>query len=419
MEVKCKTQDYLNLSELTEFQGGLKERDEHDFEKIEKSIKKYGFAFPFFVWKHDGINHVLDGHGRYGALSRMVARGETLPQLPVVYVDCKDEEAAKNLLLRLNSHYGNMTAETVLEFMDGLEIDIDELNLPSGTIDLHIEPKEEETTGDDDCPELNEDEEPNSKPGEMYELGGSILMCGDSTKEEDVARLMGNVQADMVVTDPPYNVDVVGGSHTMPKELRKLAGHKTIQNDKMDKASFYDFLVKVFTNIKVHTKAGGSFYIWYADLESENFMLACTEAGLTRHQVLIWNKNSLVIGRMDYQQKHEPCIYGWIDGAAHSWQNDRKQTTVIDCKRPTANKEHPTMKPVELIEYQIRNSSKAGDIILDLFGGSGTTLIAAERSGRKARLMELDPHYCDVIRRRYTKWAKENGKPVGSGALEE
>jgi len=164
---------------------------------------------------------------------------------------------------------------------------------------------------------------------------------------------------------------------------------------------------------------GSAFYIWYADLESENFMEACTAAGLTRHQVLIWNKNSLVIGRMDYQQKHEPCIYGWIDGAAHNWNSDRKQTTVIDCKRPAANKEHPTMKPVELFEYLINNSSKAGDIVLDLFGGSGTTILAAEKQHRFARIMEKDPHYCDVIRKRWTKWAKENGKEPGSGSLED
>lgn len=418
MEVKCKTQDYLDLHELTEFQGGLKERDDKDYAKIQKSIEKYGFAFPFFVWKHDGINHVLDGHGRFGALNRMVAKGEQLPKLPVVYVDCADEEAAKNLLLRLNSQYGRMTAETIIEFMDGFQLDIDDLALPSGTIDLHIEPEQEETVGDDEAPEVNEDEEAHSVPGEMYELGDHILMCGDSTNPEDVARLMGGIQADLALTDPPYNVNIIGGSHAMPIEVRKTLGYKSIQNDRLEDSTFRQFLDEAFTNMNKNMKDGAPFYIWYASCEVYNFTGACKDVGLDVHQELVWNKSSLVLGRQDYQWKHEPCLYGWKAGSGHAWYNDRKQTTVIDCKRPTKSADHPTMKPVELFEYQIKNSSKAGDIVLDLFGGSGTTMIASARCGRKARLMEKDPHYCDVIRRRWTQWAKENGKDPGSGALD-
>ena len=419
MEVKCKTQDYLDLHELTEFQGGLKERDDKDYAKIQKSIEKYGFAFPFFVWKHDGINHVLDGHGRFGALNRMVAKGEQLPKLPVVYVDCADEEAAKNLLLRLNSQYGRMTAETIIEFMDGFQLDIDDLALPSGTIDLHIEPEQEETVGDDEAPEVNEDEEAHSVPGEMYELGDHILMCGDSTNPEDVARLMGGIQADLVVTDPPYNVNLGQGGSIMSMEARhRRTDGDFIMNDHMEDSAFYEFLLKIYTNIGKFTKKGGSFYIWHADNEGLNFRKALKDAGLTLRQTLIWNKSSLCLGRQDYQWKHEPCLYGWIEGNGHAWYNDRKQTTVIDCKKPSKSAEHPTMKPVELFEYEIKNSSKAGDIVLDLFGGSGTTMIASARCGRKARLMEMDPHYCDVIRRRWTQWAKENGKEVGSGGLE-
>ena len=408
MEVKCKTQDYLDLSELTEFQGGLKERDEADFSKIEKSIKQYGFAFPFFVWKHENKNFVLDGHGRFGALQRMVSKGEKLPKLPIVYVDCKDEDSARNLLLRLNSQYGKMTAESVLEFMEGFTLNIEDLALPAGTIDLHIEPKETETVGDDEAPEVNENEEPNSKPGEIYELGEHILMCGDSTNEEDVARLMGGIQADLVVTDPPYNVNYQG------KTSLKLK----IENDKMGDENFREFLKDAFTCMKDNMKDGAAFYIWYASSQVYNFQGACDDTGLIVRQELIWNKNSLVLSRQDYQWKHEPCLYGWKSGSGHAWYSDRKQTTIIDCKRPSKSTDHPTMKPVELFEYQIKNSSKAGDIVLDLFGGSGTTIISSARAGRKARVMELDPHYCDVIRRRWTKWAKANGVEVGSGGLE-
>ena len=364
--------------------------------------------FLFFVWKHENKNFVLDGHGRFGALQRMVSKGEKLPKLPIVYVDCKDEDSARNLLLRLNSQYGKMTAESVLEFMEGFTLNIEDLALPAGTIDLHIEPKETETVGDDEAPEVNENEEPNSKPGEIYELGEHILMCGDSTNEEDVARLMGGIQADLVVTDPPYNVNYQG----------KTSSKLKIENDKMGDENFREFLKDAFTCMKDNMKDGAAFYIWYASSQVYNFQGACNDTGLIVRQELIWNKNSLVLSRQDYQWKHEPCLYGWKSGSGHAWYSDRKQTTVIDCKRPSKSTNHPTMKPVELFEYQIKNSSKAGDIVLDLFGGSGTTIISSARAGRKARVMELDPHYCDVIRRRWTKWAKANGVEVGSGGLE-
>ena len=409
IKVKCDVKDTLELDELSDFQGNLKERGDADFEKIQKSIRKHGFSFPFFVWKKGKTNWVLDGHGRLGALRRMAAGGEAIPPLPVVYVKCKDEAEAKEILLKLNSQYGKMTAESVKDFLGDLEIDFEDLALPGGFLDLKVEFDDLETQGDDDAPEADMESEPDSQPGEMYELGNSILMCGDSTSADDVAILMtGGGQADLCLTDPPYNVAYEGGT----KEKLK------IQNDSMGDAAFRQFLVSAFTNMRDNMKDGAAFYIWHADSEGFNFRGACHDVGFEVKQCLIWNKNSLVLGRQDYQWKHEPCLYGWKDGGKHAWYNDRKQTTVIDCKRPSVSAEHPTMKPVELFEYQIKNSTKAGDVVLDLFGGSGTTIIAAERCGRKARVMELDPHYCDVIRKRWTKWAKENGREVGSGGLE-
>jgi site-specific DNA-methyltransferase (adenine-specific) len=339
----------------------------------------------------------------------MAAGGEAIPPLPVVYVKCKDEAEAKEILLKLNSQYGKMTAESVKDFLGDLEIDFEDLALPGGFLDLKVEFDDLETQGDDDAPEADMESEPDSQPGEMYELGNSILMCGDSTSADDVAILMtGGGQADLCLTDPPYNVTYEG------KTKEKLK----IQNDSMGDAAFRQFLVSAFTNMRDNMKDGAAFYIWHADSEGFNFRGACHDVGFEVKQCLIWNKNSLVLGRQDYQWKHEPCLYGWKDGGKHAWYNDRKQTTVIDCKRPSVSAEHPTMKPVELFEYQIKNSTKAGDVVLDLFGGSGTTIIAAERCGRKARVMELDPKYCDVIRKRWTKWAKENGREVGSGGLE-
>lgn len=186
MEIKCKTQHTLPLEELTEFQGNLKDRNSVDVGKIIKSIRKHGFSFPFFVWNHDAINHVLDGHGRLLALKQMAKDGENIPELPIVYVECKNEADAKELLLKLNSQYGKMTAESVLEFIGDIDLDFEEIALPMGTIEFNFEQEIQETKNDDEVPE--EQETVISQPGEMYELGNSILMCGDSTNPEDVVR---------------------------------------------------------------------------------------------------------------------------------------------------------------------------------------------------------------------------------------
>lgn len=421
IKVKCDVKDTLELDELSDFQGNLKERSDADFEKIQKSIRKHGFSFPFFVWKKGKTNWVLDGHGRLGALRRMAAGGETIPPLPVVYVKCKDEAEAKEILLKLNSQYGKMTAESVKDFLGDLEIDFEDLALP----------------GDDDAPEADMESEPDSQPGTIYQLGEHRLMCGDSTDIEDVANLMDGEKADLVVTDPPYNVDYQSDDG------------KKIQNDNMSDPSFADFLTKAFRVINTILKNGGGYYIWHADSEGFNFRKAAKDAGRVVRQCLVWVKNALVLGRQDYQWRHEPCLYGWKEGAGHYWEGSRDLSTVFDETRkdwkkmskeqliaelkraddelktsviyedkPTRSEDHPTMKPVRLFERLILNSSRKGDIVLDLFGGSGTTIIAAERCGRKARVMELDPHYCDVIRKRWTKWAKDNGREVGSGGLE-
>lgn len=430
MEIKCKTDDTLPLSELVEFQGNLKERTDEDYKKIEKSINKHGFSFPFFVWHHDGINHVLDGHGRIGALKRMVASGETIPELPVVYVDCKDQDEAKEILLKLNSSYGHMTPESVKEFLGDLQIDFEDLELPEGIMDLTGIKVDEKTVNDDDLPE-EETEEPDSKPGMVYELGPHRLMCGDSCNAEDMAKLMNGVKADLIVTDPPYNVNYEG-----------TAGK--IQNDNMEDSRFRNFLTDAFRTMLGALKNGGVYYIWHADLEGYNFRSALKDAGGTIRQCLIWVKSSLVLGRQDYQWRHEPCLYGWKEGAGHYWDGRRDLTTVEDDTpdydkmtkdellkeikgirssiiyedKPKKSDDHPTMKPVRLFCRHIENSSKEEDIVLDPFGGSGTTIIACAKLNRCARVMELDPHYADVIRRRWTQWAKDNGMPVGSGGLE-
>lgn len=253
----------------------------------------------------------------------------------------------------------------------------------------------EGNTDPDDVPEPPA--EPTTKPGDLWILGNHRLLCGDSTDTVALERLMDGANADLWLTDPPYNVSYEG----------KTKDALTIKNDSMKDAEFRQFLKDVYVAANCFLRAGAVFYIWHADSEGYNFRGAAADTGWKVRQCLIWLKSCMVMGRQDYQWKHEPCLYGWTDGAAHYWGSDRKQTTILEFDKPRRNGEHPTMKPVELFEYQMANSTKQGDVILDSFGGSGTTIIAAERIHRKARLMELDPAYCDVIVKR---WEDFTGK---------
>ena len=210
------------------------------------------------------------------------------------------------------------------------------------------------------------------------------------------ATLWGGV-ADLLVTDPPYGISYTG----------KTKEALTVENDSLEDAELQAFLHDAFSKAIEHMSPGAAFYIFHADCKGDVFRSACSSAGLKIRECLVWVKNVMTLGRQDYQWRHEPCLYGWKDGDSHSWYSDRKQTTVLEFDKPTANREHPTMKPVPLIAYLIGNSSKAGDTVLDCFGGSGSTLIACEQLGRKCLMMELDPHYCDVI---ITRWEELTGE---------
>ena len=449
--INCTGSDTVDIDQLTEFQGKLKERSAGDVEKIIKSIKKHGFSFPFFVWKNDGKNNVLDGHGRLLALKQMAAAGEEIPALPCVYISAKDEAEAKEKLLKLNSQYGHMTADSVAAFLGDIKIDFSEIALPDGVLDLgKLEP--EETKDDDEAPALKPDEVADSQRGQLYRLGRHFLYCGDSTNADDMRELMGDVKADLIVTDPPYNVDYENKAELLNKyrdcsRVQKATNTK-IDNDKMDDTQFTEFLQKAFSVMFERLKTGGVFYVWYAQLKSIQFETALKNAGGQVRQFIIWVKNHFSLGMTDYQWRHEPCLYGWKNGANHYWDGRRDLTTVYDEKpnykkmskeellqeitklrgdnlpntiiyedKPARNEEHPPMKPVKLFQRLIKNSSKEDDAVLDPFGGSGTTIIACEKLGRTAYVMEFDPHYCDVIRRRWTKWAEENGVNAGAGGL--
>ena len=451
IEINCTGSDTIQLHELTEFQGELKERSAGDVEKIIKSIKKHGFSFPFFVWKNAGKNNVLDGHGRIKALQQMAAAGEEIPALPCVYISAKDEAEAKEKLLKLNSQYGHMTADSVAAFLGDIKIDFDELALPDGVLDLgKLEP--EETKDDDEAPALKPDEVADSQRGQLYRLGRHFLYCGDSTSAEDMAALMQGTRADLIVTDPPYNVDYEDKAELLNKyrdcsRVQKATNTK-IDNDNMSEPLFKEFLINAFKTMLTPLKAGGAFYIWHSDIHGQTFREALTESGGQMRQCLIWVKNIMTLGQQDWQWRHESCLYGWKNGANHYWDGRRDLTTVYDEKpdykkmnkeqllqeitklrgdnvpntiiyedKPARNEEHPTMKPVKLFQRLIKNSSKEDDAVLDPFGGSGTTIIACEKLNRTAYVNEIDPHYCDVIRKRWTKWAEENGVNAGTGAL--
>ena len=401
MKISCDCKDTLALDEITEFQGGLKDRSPEEIGKIIKSLKKYGFAFPLFVWKDGGMNWCLDGHGRLLALKKMREDGEKIPPLPVVYVKAKDEEEARNLLLRLNSQYGRMTADSVREFAEGFDVDFSELQLPCGMIDFDVAGVQ-----DDEVPDVDEKEEPDSQPGEMYELGSSILMCGDSTDQDAVARLMGGEKADMVFTDPPYNVGIGSKNKALNDEFRKnhrpLKGGRCedeLENDKgMTDEEVGEKLWKpAFVNMRDNSKDCCAIYVTMPQGGTHMMMMMMMSTAWQVKHELIWVKNqpTFSMGRLNYDYQHEPICYGW--NKSHKWIGKGKFTKSIwNIDKPKSSKEHPTMKPVELVE----------------------NALPCEKNNRKARLMELSPRYCDLIRRRYTKWAKENGKPITSGCLE-
>ena len=373
------------LSELKPYSKNAKKHPLEQVKIVAQSIKEFGWAQPIVV---DENNEILIGHGRLKAAKLL-----KLETAPVYVLEGLSEEQKKKLRLIDNkSNESDWDIELLKEEL--LELDF------SSFPDINwgvILPEEEKAIVEDEPPLVDEENEPITKLGDIWQLGEHKLMCGDSTDTEIVSKLCANESVDLLLTDPPYNVDYEG------KTKEKLK----IENDKMGDESFREFLSKAFNAADSVMKPGAVFYIWHADSEGFNFRGACRDAGWTVRQCLIWNKNSMVMGRQDYHWKHEPCLYGWKDGAGHLWASDRKQTTILNFDRPNRNGEHPTMKPVSLFAYQIKNNTKGQDIVLDMFGGSGTTIIACEQLGRKARTIELDPKYCDVIIKR---WENLTGK---------
>ena len=383
----------VRTGDLLPYARNARTHSDSQVAQIAASIKEFGFTNPILT---DGANGIIAGHGRL--LAAMKLGMEEVPVIELEYLTKAQRQAyiiADNKLA-LNAGWNEELLAIEMKDLQDLGFD---LGL-TGFDDIEISKlfsvdAKAGLTDPDDVPDVPD--EPITKPGDLWMLGDHRLYCGDSTSQTDVKTLMGGARADLLLTDPPYNVNYEGKTESALK----------IQNDSMDNKSFRAFLANAFTCAYGALKSGAVFYIWHAESEGFNFRGACVDAHLSVRQCLIWVKNSIVMGRQDYQWKHEPCLYGWKDGAAHLWVSDRKQSTILNFDRPQRNDIHPTMKPVALFEYQMLNNTKGGDIVLDLFAGSGTTLIAAERFERVAYLMEMDPAYCDVIVKR---WEDFTGK---------
>ncbi len=392
MQEKTDGKQTAPLSSLIQDPVNARKHNERNIEEICRSLREFGQHAPLVVQRSTG--RVLVGNGRMEAMGRLGWKDAW-----VVFTDDDNVTAvrralADNRTAELADWDENILSELVRSLGEDVEIPgwtEEELAALSA---LNPEPVEGLEDPDEVPPAPDE---PTTKPGDLWILGEHRLLCGDSTDRRLVERLLAGEAADLFLTDPPYNVNYEGKT----KSAMKIA------NDDMDDALFVDFLRTAFSAADAVLKPGAVFYIWHADTAGLNFRLACRDVGWTVRQCLVWNKNSLVMSRQDYHWKHEPCLYGWKDGAGHLWASDRKQTTVLDFDRPSKSEEHPTMKPVALFEYQLLNNTKGKDLVLDLFSGSGTTVIACERQGRRARVMEIAPRYCDVAVRR---WEAFTGK---------
>lgn len=399
--------EVVKLSTLVQDDHNANKGTERGAEMIRESLKKYGA----------GRSILLDRHGVIIAGNKTALNATAIGMDDVIVVktdgskiiavqredlDLQADPKARELAIadnRASEVSLNWDVTEIATLLQDPSIDMGQFFNWDELRQLHV-PAELLPNGplngdEDEVPDVPAT--PVSQAGDLYILGEHRLYCGDSTDPESFKRVLGDGGADMCWTDPPYNVAYEG----------KTADALTIQNDSMSDAEFESFLDKVYRNLHCALQAGGTIYVAHADSYGHLFRGSLIKSGLTLRQCLVWVKNSMVMGRQDYHWQHEPILYGWKPGAAHRWFSDRKQTTILSFDRPTRSTEHPTMKPVGLVEYCIANSSVSGDVVIDPFGGSGTTLIACEKTHRKARLIELDPRYVDVIAKR---WSDLTGK---------
>ena len=374
---------------------------------VMNSIKEFGFRNPIIIDKN---NVIVCGHTRFKAAQKL-----KLQTVPVIQADDLSEEQINAFRLADNKVGEIATWDEGLltqELEKILDIDMTDFgfDFPDAAAE-ESENENNEVQEDDYDEELDQNTE--VQYGDIYKLGDHILMCGDSTSVEDVEKLMGETRADLLVTDPPYNVAIADDDPEYAKKRKRRTDGKIVLNDSMESQNFREFIGAALGNADKVMKPGASFYIFHSDIEGYNFRGACIDIGWKVRQCIIWDKGIMVLGRQDYQVKHEPILYGWKEGT-HLWASDRKQTTLIEIQRPVRSKLHPTMKPVKLFDYLIRNNTKESDIVLDLFNGSGTTIIACEQNKRIARCMELDPLYVDATIKRWETLTGKTAEKVSS-----
>lgn len=382
------------LAELVPYAANAKKHDARQVANVAESIRQFGFVQPVVV-DRDGV--IVIGHCRALAAEKL-----GMVEVPCVCVDDLTPEQVNALRL-----VDNKTNESPWD-LDLLSAELPGLDLSGFDLEWSLPDKLDDSVVEDDY-DFSCQVAPKSKPGDVYQLGDHRLMCGDSTSLADVQKLVGGAQMDLLLTDPPYNVN-----------YQAVAG--SMKSDCMKSSDFRSFLLSAFSAAVAVMKRGAAFYVWHSEVEGYNVRGACMDAGLILHQCLVWVKPQLVLGRLDFQYRHEsclygeveadedeaqPCLYGWTKGGKHYFFKNRRQTSVLNFDKPVKSAEHPTMKPVKLFDYQMQCSSKEGDAVLDLFAGSGTTIIAAEQNGRRAYCMELDPKYVDVI---IDRWEKFTGR---------
>ncbi|QBX26791.1 adenine-specific methyltransferase [Streptococcus phage Javan346] len=360
----------------------LKKGDK-EYEKIKQSLLKFGYVDPILV--NEDLT-VIGGHQRLTVLKDL---DYETAKCVIVDLPKEDEKALNIALNKITGQWDETLLADLLLDLQESDFNLDLTGFEPPEIDNILSNVHDKELSEDEFDVEEELKKPTvSRRGDIWQLGKHRVICGDSTKSETYDQLLGDKKANLVVTDPPYNVDV-----------EETAGK--ILNDNMSDGDFYQFLLSMFTQVENHMETDASIYVFHADTEGLNFRKAFKDAGFYLSGCCIWKKNSLVLGRSPYQWQHEPCLYGWKKKGKHQWFSDRKQTTIWEYDRPKSSKDHPTMKPIQLMAYPIQNSSMRGTIVLDPFLGSGSTLIAADQTGRVCYGIELDEKFVDVIVKRY------------------
>ncbi|MBB6630665.1 MULTISPECIES: site-specific DNA-methyltransferase [Clostridium] len=374
----------VEISKLVPYANNSRTHNEKQIKKLQSSLREFGFVNPILI---DRAFNIIAGHGRV-----LAAKEDGMKTVPCVFVDHLTEAQKKAYIIADNrlaedAGWDKDLLSIELESLMELDFDVDLLGFEAAELNMLLNSAEDVQEDNFDVDE--ELKKPTfSKQGDVWILGRHTLICGDSTKSETYERLMEGKKANLIVTDPPYNVKYEG-----------TAGK--IQNDNLSADAFLNFLFDSLSNMEKVLANDGSIYVFHADTEGFNFRKAFADAGFYLSGTCIWKKQSLVLGRSPYQWQHEPVLFGWKKSGKHQWYSDRKQTTIWEFDRPSKNADHPTMKPVALIAYPIQNSSLTNSIVLDPFGGSGSTLIACEQTDRICCTIELDEKFCDVIVKRY------------------